>query len=70
MPNDSRAPAAGTVDDVIHVDLTLVDEMLARTPQERIQANDRMVRAIEELRHGFQSARARDAARPPGGERD
>lgn len=70
MPDDSNEPATVAEDHEIHVDLTLVDEMLARTPQERIRANDRMVRSIEELRHGFQSARARDAARPPGRKRD
>jgi len=54
----------------IGVDLTLVDAMLALTPAERLRANDRMVRTVEELRHGFAVARTRDLARPSGGERD
>lgn len=52
------------------VDVTLVDAMLALTPAERLRANDRMIRTVEELRHGFAVARTRDAARPAGGERD
>jgi hypothetical protein len=52
------------------VDLTLVDAMLALTPAERLRANDRMIRTVEELRHGFAVARTRDAAGPAGGERD
>ena len=52
------------------MDVTLVDAMLALTPAERLRANDRMIRTVEELRHGFAAARTRDAARPAGGERD
>ena len=52
------------------VDVTLVDAMLALTPAERLRANDRMIRTVEELRHGFAVARTRDAARPAGGKRD
>lgn len=57
-------------DEPITVDLTLVDAMLALTPAERLRANDRMIRTVEELRHGFAAARTRDAAGPAGGERD
>ena len=35
------------------VDVTLVDAMLALTPVERLRANDRMIRTVEALRHGF-----------------
>ena len=34
------------------VDVTLVQETLALTPQQRIQQNDRVLRMIEELRDG------------------
>jgi hypothetical protein len=44
--------------------------MLALSPEERLRQNDRMVRVIEELRHGFAAVRAHDAARKAGGERD
>jgi hypothetical protein len=51
-------------------DVTLIDSMLALSPEERLRQNDRMIRTIEELRHGFAAARAHDAARQAGGERD
>ena len=51
-------------------DVTLIDAMLALSPEQRLRQNDRMVRAIEELRHGFAAVRAHDAARKAGGERD
>jgi hypothetical protein len=35
------------------VDITLVQEMRALTPTQRIQQNDRVLRMIEELRHGL-----------------
>jgi hypothetical protein len=57
-------------EETVGVDVTLVDAMLALTPAERLRANDRMIRTVEELRHGFAVARSRDAARPAGGERD
>jgi hypothetical protein len=34
------------------VDITLIQEALALTPQQRIQQNDRVLRRIEELREG------------------
>jgi hypothetical protein len=45
------------------VDVTLIDAMLALTPQQRIQQNDRMLRQIEELRDSLAKSRqpARDA---------
>lgn len=68
VPDPAAASKSG--DDPVGVDLTLVDAMLALTPVERLRANDRMIRTVEELRHGFAAARTRDAARPPGRERD
>jgi hypothetical protein len=43
------------------VDVTLIDEMLALSPLERLRQNDRVLRMIEELRDAI----ARDAAQPP-----
>jgi len=39
------------------VDITLIQETLALTPQQRIQQNDRVLRMIEELRDGFAKSR-------------
>ena len=46
------------------VDVTLIQEMLSLTPQQRIQQNDRVLRMIEELRDGIAKSRkpARDAS--------
>ena len=49
------------------VDITLIQETLALTPQERIQQNDRVLRMIEELRDGF--AKSREPARDASDER-
>lgn len=46
------------------VDITLIQEMLALTPQQRIQQNDRVLRMIEELRDGL--AKSGKPARGPG----
>ena len=35
------------------VDVTLIDEMLALTPTERLQQNDRTIRLIESIRRGL-----------------
>ena len=45
------------------VDITLIQETLALTPQQRIQQNDRVLRMIEELRDGIAKSGnpARDA---------
>jgi hypothetical protein len=48
------------------VDVTLIDAMLALTPEERLRQNDRMLRTIEGLRHGFAARRADDAGHPAG----
>jgi hypothetical protein len=63
------AAAAGDAADVA-VDVTLIDSTLALSPEARLRQNDRMIRTIEELRHGFAAARAHDAARQAGVERD
>jgi hypothetical protein len=42
----------------VAVDSTLVDDLLALTPEERLRQNDRMLRTIQELRDGFAAARA------------
>jgi len=39
------------------VDVTLIQETLALTPQQRLQQNDRVLRMIEELRDGFAKSR-------------
>jgi type II secretory pathway component PulK len=49
------------------VDVTLVQETLALTPQQRIQQNDRVLRMIEELRDGV--AKSRKPARDTSDER-
>jgi hypothetical protein len=41
------------------MDLTLIDEALAMTVEERLRQNDRMVRASEELRESLANARRR-----------
>jgi len=53
----------------VAVDSTLIDEMLALTPEERLRQNDRMLRTIQELRDGFAAARPDHAPRAPRGER-
>jgi hypothetical protein len=35
------------------VDLTLIDEMLQLTPEQRIDRNDQMLAVVQELRRGF-----------------
>lgn len=51
----------------LEVDVTLVQETLALTPQQRIQQNDRVLRMIEELRDGV--AKSREPARDTSDER-
>jgi hypothetical protein len=52
------------------VDETLLDTLLALSPEERLRLNDRMVLTIQELRHGFAAAEPDYAARKAGRERD
>lgn len=37
------------------VDISLIDEMLRLSPEERLLQNDRMIRTIMELRDAFRS---------------
>jgi hypothetical protein len=52
------------------VDETLLDVLLAMSPEERLRLNDRMASTIQELRHGFAAAEPDHAARQAGSERD
>jgi hypothetical protein len=47
------------------VDVTLIQETLALTPQQRIQQNDRVLRMIEELRDGVAKSRTDRDRGPP-----
>jgi hypothetical protein len=49
------------------VDITLIQETLALTPQQRIQQNDRVLHMIEELRDGL--AKSRKPTDDPGVQR-
>jgi hypothetical protein len=60
-PPDDAEPAARPV-----VDVTLIDEMLALTPEERLRQNDRQARLVMELRDGFARARADQSPRGAG----
>lgn len=40
-------------DDAVQVDESIIDAMLALTPEERLRQNDRMIRTIELLRQGL-----------------
>ena len=51
------------------VDVTLIDAMLALTPEERLRQNDRILRTIQELRDGFAAARPHHPAGAAGGQR-
>jgi hypothetical protein len=44
------SPPCGVVDE------TLLDSLLALSPEERLRLNDRMALTIQELRHGFAAA--------------
>jgi hypothetical protein len=46
------------------VDVSLIDAMLALTPEQRLRQNDRMLKTIQELNDGFAARRARDPALP------
>jgi len=50
-------------------DATLLAELAALTPEERLRWNDRLATTILELRHGFAAAEPDHAARPAGGQR-
>jgi len=46
-------------------DPTLVAEMLAMSPEQRLRHNDRSVTSIQELRHAFAAKRAHDSTGKP-----
>jgi hypothetical protein len=49
------------------VDVTLIDAMLALTPEERLLQNDRMIQTIQELRDGFAARHLDDPSHEAGG---
>ena len=51
------------------LDVSLIDAMLALTPEQRLRQNDRMLTTIQELNDGFAARRADDPALPTGRER-
>jgi hypothetical protein len=51
------------------LDVSLIDAMLALTPEQRLRQNDRMLRTIQELNDGFAARRAHDPSLPTGRER-
>lgn len=51
-------------------DESLLVELAALTPEERLRWNDRMATAVLELRHGFAAEEPDHAAGEAGGERD
>jgi hypothetical protein len=64
LPEHSSAPRhAGVVDE------TLLETLLALTPEERLRLNDRMVVTIQELRDGFAAAEPDHVAGPAGRQR-
>ncbi len=64
------APASAPRSHATVADETLLDELAALTPEERLRWNDRMATTVLELRHGFAAAEPYHAARPAGSERD
>ena len=66
MPAEPR-PAA---DPARVTDPTLLDELSALTPEERLRWNDRMAATVLELRDAFAAVEPDHAARPTCGERD
>lgn len=63
-----KATSERPEEDAGGVDLTLIDAMLALSPEERLRQNDRVLRMIQELRDGF-ADQPDDPAGAPGGER-
>ena len=51
------------------LDVSLIDAMLALTPEQRLRQNDRMLKTIQELSDGFAARRADDSSLPTGRER-
>ena len=55
--NDAGTPDGNASDSAL-VDESLIDAMLALSPEERLRQNDRMVRTILLLRQGWEAAKA------------
>ena len=55
--SDGGAQDCGTSDSAL-VDESLIDAMLALSPEERLRQNDRMVRTILLLRQGWEAAKS------------
>jgi hypothetical protein len=53
-PDPTPSPPPAPADRPL-VDVTLIDEMLALTPTERLQQNDRTLDMLDELRRGLES---------------
>ncbi len=53
--NDSGAQGRGASDPAL-VDESLIDAMMALSPEERLRQNDRMLRTILLLRQGWEAA--------------
>jgi hypothetical protein len=65
MPSRPGPDAPGRV-----ADETLLVELAALSPEERLRWNDRMATAVLELRHGFAAAEPDHAVGEAGGERN
>lgn len=65
----STQPDSDESDNVAAVDVSLIDALLALTPEQRLLQNDRMLQTIQDLRDGFATRRAHDPTVPAGGER-
>ena len=55
-PRESARETDGALD-AERIDVTLIDETLRMTPEERLLLNDRMIRTVTELRSGFGQTR-------------
>lgn len=47
-------------DEGTRVDLSLIDALLALSPEQRLRQNDRMLKTAQDLRDGFAALRADD----------
>ena len=56
-------------DERTSIDLSLIDALLALTPEQRLRQNDRMLKTIQDLRDGFAALRADDTSLETGGQR-
>jgi hypothetical protein len=65
----SARPNRDDDEEVANVDASLIDALLALTPEQRLLQNDRMLKTIQDLRDGFAAHRAHDPAVQTGGQR-